>query len=87
MPGKGECLAGFRPCFLELASKLAEDCCVVGAENYSGVVVSPGNKCRFRLKIVDDDVDWQNMVKAEEVVEEEEEDEAPVVGVFSNNAL
>lgn len=32
----------------------------------------------FRLKIVDDDVDWQEMVKEEEVVEEDE-DEAPVV--------
>lgn len=32
----------------------------------------------FRLKIVDDDVDWQQMVKEEEVVEEDE-DEAPVV--------
>lgn len=42
-------------------------------------------KSRFRLKIVDDDVDWQHTVKVEEVVEEEEEDEAPVVGLFANH--
>lgn len=43
---------------------------------------------RFRLKIVDDDVDWQQMVKEEEAVEEEEEeDEAPVVSLHVNHLL
>lgn len=40
----------------------------------------------FRLKIVDDDVDWQQMVKEEEAVEEEE-DEAPVVSLLVNHEL
>lgn len=31
-----------------------------------------------RLKIVDDDIDWKQMVKEEEEIEEDEE-EAPVV--------
>lgn len=38
-----------------------------------------------RLKIVDDDVDWQQMVKEEEAVEEEE-DEAPVVRLLQTTS-
>lgn len=33
-----------------------------------------------RLKIVDDDIDWKQMVKEEEEIEEDEE-EAPVVRI------
>lgn len=34
---------------------------------------------------MDDDVDWQQMVKEEETVVEEEEDEAPVVSLLVNH--
>ena len=40
----------------------------------------------FRLKIVDDDIDWKLMVKEEKEIEEEE-DEEPVVRIWANMAI
>lgn len=75
-----------------LAAKLAEVVAVsqhfICLPNVFRHSFTVGKYSRFRLKIVDDDVDWQHMVKAEEVVEEEEEeDEAPVVCLFANRVL
>lgn len=48
-------------------------------QSVQGAECNPFNSLNYRMKIVDDDVDWKQLEAQNEEEKEEEDDEAPVV--------